>query len=101
MVWRTTAPAPRPLPAQANFAVPPALALGLGVLALLGVLGILVKRDLPKEARIAIALLGPVASGVILYSMGMKNDIPLYKLTLLSLPFGGALVAALIYKAHA
>lgn len=84
-----------------RFNVSPVIALGIGAIAMVAVLGIAVKRDLPIGARIFISFAGPIMSGVILYVMGIKDEIPLYELTVLSLPFGSALVAALIYKVHA
>jgi hypothetical protein len=47
------------------------------------------KRELPNGPRFLISFAAPVISGVIVYAMGIKDEIPLYELTLLSLPFGG------------
>ena len=59
---------------------------------LLLILAFVLRRGLPKSAKIAIALIVPVATGVILYSMGIKMDI-----TLISIPLIAGLSLAIIY----
>jgi hypothetical protein len=79
----------------------PTTALGLVTIVLLVVIGVLVRRDLPVGAKVFLALAGPIIGGAIHYLIGIKDEVTLAEMTLLTFPFLGALVIALMWKLQA
>jgi len=77
-------------------------AAGLALLALIAISVVILKQGYPKLAGFT-ALIMPVSSLLIYVLTGIevKDHVTLYELPLFAPFFGGALVAALVYKLHA
>jgi Domain of unknown function (DUF4189) len=66
------------------------------VAALLLAIGVILKVDLSKSAKVVIAIAVPTLASVTLYVLGIKTDY-----TLVSIPIAGGFAAALIYSMSA
>jgi hypothetical protein len=77
-------------------------ALGIAIFALLAICVVILRQGYPKLAGFT-GLIMPIASFVIYFSTGIevKDHVTMYELPLFAPLFGGALVAALVYKLHA
>src|SRR5262249_3356946 len=77
-------------------------ALGLAIFTALAIFVVILRQGYPKLAGFT-ALIMPIASLFIYFSTGieLKDHVTLYEVPLFAPLFGGALVAALVYKLHA